>query len=591
MPTTLEVTSNAIRLCRESRGKLVGLESYPVAPGSDPLDTLAAAPLPKGLGKVVVIMHHADLLLRTMIQPPCPPERLDRIVRFELESDHADQAEPVALAWHVVKTGGDGDMRVLALVAKQSFITRLKQSLAAHEARLGGLIHPGIGLFHAWKRQLGSATEDAALIDVGGNAVHVVLIKGGELLMLRSQGPGMNQLAKQIAEVQGIPEPEAEKLMCKLSSGSPAIMHERIARTAQIIAGLVSNNVRFANAQLQLSQFEPRALYVTGAGAQVHGFMAALAQHIGMPTRIINPFAGLLSSVPIADLDRLSGLPSPWAPALGAMLRERHELDALSDERAHRTMFWRTDGALRLACAAALALVVLAGARQQFALSSTTTVIAELSGVQGNGLVPKARQAENELQALGETLASDRAAVAFLDHERRPGRIAIELLAAIAEQQNGETCPVVLRDYRLSRQSDALVVDLEGFAETAPQKTTADVLHTFERQLVRAYTPIASLIELPKPITREHQEFAYRLVLPDQPSAVLEQSDYSVGTTKGLKLTVAVEPSCDPRGAAQVALLRALETQSEARISIVSPDGKALGTFAWNERTGLDRAK
>lgn len=590
MPTTIEVTSHAIRLCREQRGKLVGIETYPIAPGTDPLDAIGSAPLPKGLGKVTVVMHHPDLLLRTMVQPPCPPERLDRIVRFELDAGRGDDAEPVTISWHLVKSGGS-DMKVLALVAKQSFLTRLKRSLAVHEGRLGGLTHPGIGLFHAWKRQVGESTEDAAILDVGRESIHIVLIKAGELLLLRTQAPGMSQLAKQIAEAQGTAEADAEKLMQKLGAGSPASLLDLIKRTAQSTAALVGNNARFAKAQLQLDQFEPKAYYVTGAGAQVHGFLAALGERAGVPVRMLNPFAGMLTSVPVADLDRLAALPSPWGPALGAMVTDHPELDALSDERARRAVFWRTDGALRLACAIALALVLLAGLRQQIAISSVDGAVAALSGESDAGLVPKAKKAEAEISELTTAMAADRAAVAFLDSERRAGRIAIELLTAISEQQNGETCPVVLRDYRISRLGSALVVDIEGFAETAPQKTTAEVLHDFERQLVRAYPPIASIQEQAKPISRDHQEFGYQLVLPDQPQRVVEQSDYTAGAVKGLRLVIAVDPACHPRGAAQVALLRAREAQTEAKISVTSTDGRPLGDFTWTERAGLVAAK
>jgi hypothetical protein len=359
MATTIEISSHAIRLCRESRGTLVGIESYPVTPGADPVDAVSAAPLPKGLGKVVVVLNHPDLLLRTMVQPSCPLERLDRIVRFELESGRGDDAEPVAIAWHLVKSGGS-DMRVLGLVAKQAFLARMKKALAVHDCRLAGLVHPGIGLFQAWRRQVGESNEDTAIADIGGQSVHIVLIKGGELLMLRTQTPGMVQLAKQIAEAQGMPESEAEKLMQHLGAGSPSSMHELINRSAHAITGLVSNNARFAKAQFQLEDFDPKVLYITGAGAQVHGFLAALAERSGVPCRMINPFAGMPSTVPAADLDRLAALPSPWVPAIGASLSEHHELDALSDERARRTAFWRSEGALRLACAAALVLVLLA---------------------------------------------------------------------------------------------------------------------------------------------------------------------------------------------------------------------------------------
>jgi hypothetical protein len=245
--TTIEVTNSAIRLCREQRGKLVAIESHPVAHGADPLDALAAAPLPKPLGRTTVVLQHADMLLRTMLQPPCPPERLDRIVRFELQNARGEESDPIAISWHLVKGGGGGDMRVLALVTKQALLDRVKRALAPHEGKLGGLVHPTVALFHAWKRQTGESSGDTMLVDIGGKQIHLVLVRDGELLMVRSQGPGMEQLAKQISEAQGLPEPEAEKLMTKLGKGSPEALHELIRRQAQTVAGLITNNIRFAS--------------------------------------------------------------------------------------------------------------------------------------------------------------------------------------------------------------------------------------------------------------------------------------------------------------------------------------------------------
>jgi len=46
MLTTIEITSRAIRLCRERDRRIVSLETYPVPPSSDPLQNLAKAPLP-----------------------------------------------------------------------------------------------------------------------------------------------------------------------------------------------------------------------------------------------------------------------------------------------------------------------------------------------------------------------------------------------------------------------------------------------------------------------------------------------------------------------------------------------------------------
>ncbi len=580
MSTCIEVTSSAIRLCRETRGRLTTLETYPVAAGSDPLETLAAAPLPKPLGKVAVLLNHPDVMLKTMLQPPCPLERLDRIVRFELQGMAGTDGEPVVIAWHLVKAGGAGDMRVLAVIAKRSLITRLKRALAPHEGKLGALTHPAVGLFHAVKRQAPELAEDCIAIDVGGAHLHLALIQAGELLLPRTVTPGMDQLVAHIVENQGLPAHEAQKLVARLGKGAPDEHHEMIRRQAQSVAGLVSTTVRFAKAQLQLDRYEPTAIYVAGAGAQVHGFVDALRERMQLPVRVLNPFAGATSGLPAEAMDRLSALPSAWTPVVGASVPEQLELDVMTEERDARAAFWRSEGAVRVACAVAALLLVLAGLRQSLALGDVHNALERLEGDGRSGYVPAAKGIAEDMQQQLAASGAARQRLALLDAERRPGRIAVELLAAIAEQQDGQTCPVVLRQYRVSRQAGQVVVELEGFAETAASRSTADVLRAFERQLVRAYEPITWLAALPKPIARDNQEFHYRIGIADRPVAI-EQASYPVAGGKGLRLTVAANDGADPLALAKVAIDRYQTGESEAKVTV------GANEFLWSEKTGI----
>ncbi len=580
MSTCIEVTSSAIRLCSEVRGRITALESYPVAPGADPIDTLAAAPLSKPLGKVTVLLNHSDAMLKTMLQPPCPPERLDRLVRFELQGMAGTDGEAVSIAWHLVKAGGGGDMRVLAIIAKSSLVARVKRALSRHDGKLAAFAHPAVGLFHAVKRQNPDATDDCVAIDIGGAHCHLALLQGGELLLPRTVAPGMDQLVAHIVENQGLPAPEAQKLVARLGKGAPEEHHELIRRQAQTIAGLISTTVRFAKAQLQLDHYDPKAVYVSGAGAQVHGFLDALRERVQVPVRVLNPFAGATSGIPADAMDRVSALPSPWTPVLGASIPEHLELDIMTEERDARTAYWFGEGAVRVACAIAALLLVLAGLRQSLAIGEVDRALGRLEGENKNGLVPRA---QGTAESMREDLAAAGAArnrLAFLDAERRPGRIAVELLAAIAEQQDGQTCPVVLRQYRVARQGDQVVVELEGFAETATNRSTADVLRGFERQLVRAYEPITWLVALPKPIARDNQEFHYRIGIADHP-ATIEKSSYGVGTGKGLKLSAPAEPGVDPLAAAKVAIDRHHAGEDEATVVIGD------STYVWTEKNGI----
>lgn len=378
MLTTIEVTSRAIRLCRVENRRLTVLESYPVPSGADPLHILASAPLPAPLGKVRVAMQHPDLLLRTMVQPPCPVERLGKIVRFELQG--AGDVEPVSTCWHLVQAMGSGDMRLLTMVTKRKLIDQVKAALAVHGGKLVALTHPAIGLFRAYREVVSGEQGASIVVDVGGQSLHLALVVDGDLLFIRSQTPGMDDLVKQVMEMRSLPEAETAVLVAKLGKGAPADLHEAIKRHAGQVASVLTANLRFAKAQLRVDQFEPKTIWVAGAGAQVHGFCEALAERMGVPVKPLNPFAGTLPALSFDRLDRHAALPSPWTVAIGAARAPLLELDALSEEREQRVVFWRGEGSLRIAAAAVLALFVLAIARIELGLSGTEKTIDVLEG-------------------------------------------------------------------------------------------------------------------------------------------------------------------------------------------------------------------
>lgn len=576
MLTTIEIAGSAIRLVREQRGRIVGLESFPVPPDKDPLEALPGVPLPANLGRVRVVLHHSDMLLRTMLQPPCPADRLDRIVRFELQGISREEAEPMSVAWHLVRAMGGGDMRILALLTKRRLVQQISQGLASHGARLGGLVHPGIALFHAWKRQEPAHQGDGIVVDVGGRHVHLALIQDGELLFVRTQGPGLDDLAKQVAELRGIAPADAAKLIAKIGKGAPDDLHELIRRQAQALATLLLNTVRFAKAQLHIERFDPTVAWIGGAGAQVHGFPAALAERLRAKVRILNPFAGTMVALPSEQLDPFAALPSPWTVALGAAGAEQLELDALQEDREKRLAFWRGEGALRVGAGLAAGLLALAVVRQTVAGSSAAATVARLGGGDA-ALVGQAERLHGELKRLRDDKALAEQRLRFLDGERRPGRIATELLAAIAQEQDPQDCPVVLTSVALRRKPGLIEVVVEGFAENAPGRSTADVLRAFEQRLVRRYQPIGAIEQQSRGAAADKQAFGYVIGIPDQPLTLLSRTSPDEG--RHLTLAVAADPALGSIAVANALVARYRRTESQIDISIAS--GGTTTAYVW----------
>jgi hypothetical protein len=506
----IEITARSIRLAVVEDRQLTHLRSWPIPTGADLGQVLGTVDLPARLGPVRVLIGNEEVLARLLIQPACPRERLDRVVGFELTGG-GDADAPLA-DWTVVPGFGSGDNRVFGLAVKRGLVQRLRQALAVHGAKLSALTHPAVGMYHAWRSAGGAGS--ALLADVGGAATHIAVVRDDELALVRTLPLGMDTLVAQIADLRNLPPLEAAKLVTQLRSSSPDEVQHLVKRQAGQIAVALSGAVKFAKAQLQVDDWQPAAIALAGAGAQVHAFAEAIAERSGIPTRPFNPFAGLSSALPGEEMDRQSGLPSPWAAAIGGAVASRLVVDALADERRSAARFWSTDGALRAGVAVSAVAVIAALALNEVQVGRTAADVARLGPP--DGLVARA---ELDLSAVSKLEAERKAAagrMAWLDGEHRAGRVASELLAAVAAVQHPERCPVALAAYRVRRSGAGLTVELEGWAQSVGRMRTSDVLHAFEEGLRASYPPIAGIDERPQPIDRDRQRFHLVLSIPDR---------------------------------------------------------------------------
>ncbi|MFM2092312.1 MAG: type pilus biosis protein PilM, partial [Planctomycetota bacterium] len=326
MQTAIEITSRCLRLALVRDGRLADLVERPLVPDQDPVDQLQAAALPAPLGPVRVLIQHEDLLIRTLVQPACPRDRLDKVVRFELAG--MDPAEPLLVDWQPVPGPGD-DQRVLALLAKRGLADRLAAALAGHGGRLEALTLPGSALVHAWTAQQAPADEQAVLVDVGGARIHLALVDGGQPVLIRSVPGGADEITREISERRGVAVADAQAILAGLGAGAPEDLLDLVRSHAGQVASAITAAERFAKAQFRLDRFEPAAVYLSGAGAQVPAFLTALGARLGRPVRVFNPFAGVPLDMSRSALDRIAGLPSPWTPVLAAAAAPALVLDAV----------------------------------------------------------------------------------------------------------------------------------------------------------------------------------------------------------------------------------------------------------------------
>ena len=515
MQTAITILDDTIKVVRIDQGAITLLSSLSIGDGADPVTALANAPLPRPLGPTCVVLSHPDLLLRPMVQPPAPHERLERIVRFELQS-LAPGADDLLYDWHIPATGGSGDMRILALIAKRSLIQDISATLAQHGGRLTSLMLPGEAAFHVYQRlAAGAQDENAVIFDLGLHHSQCTIVLGGEMLFIRSGSTGTQAIFDDIAALRGISATDARDTALALGAAPPTDLREIIQRHAANHASAIVNHLRFTRAQFRIDELQPQAAYLSGIGGQLPGLAAALGERLDLPCRLLNPFAGLANHLDHEDIDREARLPSPWTAAIGAAAADNTLLNAMRQVREERRAFWCTSGALRVAAAVTALLLVVSYTLLLWRDARQRTVLAELTG--DAGLLPAAQSRLAERDHLIAEIDDARQRVAFLDALHLPQRLNVEMLNVVAGLQDARTNPVFLTDFSVERKHmGAIEVTLAGFAQDGVGASAGAVLDSFKTRLQERYPAMGRPIELPVGVTTARQAFRWVIEIPDR---------------------------------------------------------------------------
>ncbi len=524
MISTIEIGARFIRFCLVQQDRITALEEWPVPEDSDPIDSLAIMPFPAGVGKVRVVTHHQDMLLSTMIQPPCPPERLERIIHFEMNSTLGESATDCEFTWHVTKTGSLDEMRVLVLSVKKDLLQRITTALKPHNIKLASLIDPCLALFHAYKNiastvptnldqdESEASPENAILLDCRSDAIHSAIILDGELCYYRSNKPGFDDLIEAISQLRNIDRDSTVQLLTKLRTDLPDDLKNLISRQAASISTTITNTVRFTQAQLHMPNFSIDRIHLAGSAGQISSLDSLLHDRARKPVTFINPFISCPMSLPMSWMDEHALLPNSWTTAIGGALLEQPELDGMSSTVLKKNQFWLTKGLLRASIVAAAIIILITTLAQTTTHSHLSNRYTLLEGTNQSGLVPIAQTAHADLERMKNNKMLLAQHMTSLRHIRRTDHIAREFLSLVATLQDPETCPITLDSFAVNRTTEGNIeIHLVGFAKLVGSQRSADILNNFENELKTRYPAISSLHSISMPPDPTRHAFGYRI--------------------------------------------------------------------------------
>ena len=280
----------------------------------------------RGLGKQVRIgVANQKIVVRVIELPPIIDEKeLDAAVRF-----HAQDQLPMPLDQAVIDyqrldmVEGDGGprQRVLLVAARRDMIDRVLGAVRAAGLRPAGVDLSAFAMIRALRRP-GPSDDFVLYLSVGG-LTNLAVAKGDLCLFTRASGGGLERLAIELAERKqltlehsrgwlahvGLEQPLEEVQGDQdIVSEARQILLEGVRR----IAAEVRNSLDYYS--MQGAEGSVARAVMTGPGATVPGFAAALSSDLGMPVET-GAVEGAPAGLDAARLTIAAGLAVAEAPA------------------------------------------------------------------------------------------------------------------------------------------------------------------------------------------------------------------------------------------------------------------------------------
>jgi Tfp pilus assembly PilM family ATPase/Tfp pilus assembly protein PilN len=386
-----------------------------------------------------------------------------------------------------------GQAVVLAAASRNDLLAARSAAFAAGGMPVEGFCPAPVALYEVFRRSLGPDPRGtAALLDIGAEQTHVVLVRNGAFAFAGTIARGGKQFTDAVAEVLGVYADRADEIKSRRGA---VLSREEIAerpeeadffgglrRAADGLAEAIQSTFSYARAQIGLADLEPNRVYLAGGGARLDGLREHLERALSKPVQWLD-LGGWLGGQ-AAGRESVTEPPSPFGVALGLALTaadpNAFTLRLLPQQQRRKQRFWHRG--VYAAAAAALVLLAIAASAAGI-LHQRSIARQELAALEQ--AIEDASEAETRLDNLRDRVEELHRQAALLADQARPNGMLLRTLDELRRAlPNGVSLASLsfAPDPDLRRGSQAAIT-LRGAAQRREGAAPEDLLQAFLHRL------------------------------------------------------------------------------------------------------------
>jgi len=281
--TGIDLGSSSIKLVH-CRSGIKGIEITQVLELPLPNGPVSSLTVPRG--DVTVAIPGQQALTRILTLPATDSEKLEQMIRYEVEGHIPLPLEEVVVAHHLLSVS-NGRVQVLAAAAPRTLIRQQLEWLGKIGLEPKAVELEALALYNAFCHLEKERDGIHVVMDLGASKTTLCLIEDGKLLGVRTILSGGRDLTRALKEKFGLSFEEAERTK---QGGGLEEDEDKAHLLLSVLDGLVNEVKRTIHLYTAGRKQAIRSLHLCGGGARLRGLPAYLNHQLGLePTLLVVP--------------------------------------------------------------------------------------------------------------------------------------------------------------------------------------------------------------------------------------------------------------------------------------------------------------
>ena len=263
----------------------------------------------------------STIIKRMTVEVPNPKE-LEDLIYWEAEQYIPFDMAEVVLDYVVLSDRTSPTVEVLLIAVKKSILDNYMMVIQDADLTPKVVDTDFFALMNAYEANYpGRASEAVALVDIGAEALKLVIVQGGIPVFTKDSSIGGKTLTGEIQKGLGMGFLDAETL--KVSSSSSGNMPQELSELMHVSAENLSTEIKRGIDFYQASSVGPPValILLSGGASRIPPLVSVIAESSGLPVQYLNPFNRITYDPRVFTSEYLNSISPVASIPIGLALR------------------------------------------------------------------------------------------------------------------------------------------------------------------------------------------------------------------------------------------------------------------------------